>query len=71
MRAMSPETRNLLGENNLYRWYEFTSLRQLVIIVNLVTIKPPILTIVAAFLLFLHIFDLTCSREILSGFTER
>ena len=51
-RAMLAETRNLLVENDLYRRYEFTSLRQLVIIVNLVTRKPPIFTIVAAFLAY-------------------
>ena len=31
---MLAETRNLLAENNMYQRYEFTSLRQLVIVVR-------------------------------------
>jgi hypothetical protein len=48
------ERRNLLVENNLYRRYEFTFLRQLVLVIVLVTIKPPILSILAAFLAYFH-----------------
>jgi hypothetical protein len=48
------EGRNLLAENDLYRRYEFTFLRQLVIIINLVTEKPPIFSILAAFLAYVQ-----------------
>ena len=46
---MLAEARNLLAENDIYRRYEFTFLRQLVIIIREVTSKQPIFSYLLGF----------------------
>ena len=46
---MLAETGNLLAENNMYRRYEFTSLRHQVVIVREITSRCVILALLAAF----------------------